>query len=568
VNDMNEFDHATLLTELRHLGREELAAQLDSLVQLLGEREFCKMTASQLVLFAKPELAIPTSLRRFAPLVRDGIECFLAGMSYPRLRRVLLSRYLLRENEEPGERLLNLAVFFPTLHKLGQILARNPHVDPQVKKWLVVLEQGNYGADPEVQVAAIRDQLARLGPLPEIEIAQQILAEASVAAVVLFCCVTPSGSRQDQGVFKILKPGVQDDLREELDILADTFSFLEDNRERYGLQEMRLTSLFREIRGDMAREIDLVAEQHYLAEAVEMYGGIAGVRIPRPAPYSTPTMTSMEYIDGRKIGEVMLSGRQRKALARLLFETVLCVPLFAEQESALFHGDPHAGNILIVAGSDRQDPQVALLDWTLAGHLSRHQRELVMALLTGIVKDDSRSLAGVIESFAIDTETSAIDRQYLAGKIKVLLSSKEYRAADPLRRSFLLLEKMTLDGIVFPSELILFRKAFFTLEGVLQDIHPGFAMGEAMEIYLARLLMRELPLRLGTSMFPVADRARIYRSLLSNKVLKELSLYQTIVIWQETMGLTSSFVGTHMKLVNDFFLYFAGSCHGCCRRSR
>lgn len=558
MNDMNEFDHATLLEKLRHSGSEELAGQFDNLVQLLGEREFCRMTASQLVLFAKPELAIPTSLHRFAPLVREGIEFFLAGMSYPRLRRVLLSRYLLRENEEPGERLLNLAVFFPTLHKLGQIIARNPHVDPEVKKWLVGLEHGDYGADPETQVAAIRTELARLGPLPEIEIAQQILAEASVAAVVLFCCLTPGGGREDQGVFKILKPGVQDDLREELDILADTFSFLEENRERYGLQEMKLTSLFREIRGDMAREIDLAAEQNHLAEAVEMYGKDAGVRIPRPAPFSTPTMTAMEYIDGRKIGEVRVTGRQRKALARLLFETVLCVPLFAEQESALFHGDPHAGNIMIVAGSDRQSPQVALLDWTLAGHLSRHQRELVMALLTGIMKDDSRSLARVIESFAIDTETTELDRQYLAGKIKGLLSSKEYRVADPLRRSFLLLEKMTLDGIVFPSELILFRKAFFTLEGVLHDIHPGFAMGEAMEIYLARLLMKELPLRLGTSMFPVADRAGNYRSLLSNKTLKELSLYQTIAVWQHTMGLASSFVETQMKLLDDFFLYFSG----------
>lgn len=566
---MNEFDHAALLAELRHLGREELAGQLDSLVQLLGEREFCRRTAFQLVLFAKPEQAIPSSLHRFVPLVRDGIEFFLAGMSYPRLRRVLLSRYLLRENEEPGERLLNLAVFFPTLHKLGQIIARNPHVDPEVKKWLVGLEHGDYGADPDTQVAAIRTELARLGPLPEIEIVPQIVGEASVAAVLPFRCHTSGRGLQDSGVFKILKPGVQDDLREELDILADTFFFLEKNREHYGLQEMKLTSLFREIRGDMAREVDLAAEQRHLAEAAEMYGEFAGVRIPRPAPaYSTPTMTAMEYIDGRKIGEVIVAGTQRKAMARQIFETVLCVPLFAEQESALFHGDPHAGNILVVQGSDREGAQVALLDWTLAGHLSRHQRELVMALLTGIMKNDSRSLAGVIESFAIDTETAEIDRQYLAERIKVLLSSKEYRAADPLRRSFLLLEKMTLDGIVFPSELILFRKAFFTLEGVLQDIHPGFAMGEAMEVYLARLLMRELPLRLGTSMFPVADRAGNYRSLLSNKALKELSLCQTIALWRHTMGLASSFVGTQMKLLDDFFLYFSGSRYWYDGRSR
>lgn len=552
---MSEFDQATLLATLRHGGGEELAARLDSLARLVGERQFCRLAAAQLVQFARPELAIPASLHRFAPLVRDGIEFFLAGMSYARLRRVLLGRYLLREDEEPGARLLNLALFFPTLHKLGQIVARNPHVDPQVKKWLVGLEQGDYGADSEVMLAAIREELARFGPLPEIEIAPRILAEASVAAVVTFRRLLPGG-RQEQGVFKILKPGIEGDLREELDILAETFSFLEENRRRYGLQEMRLTSLFAEIRGDMAREVDLTAEQENLAEAQAVYGEVPGLLIPRPAPYCTPGMTAMAYIDGRRIGDADLAGSRRRALARLLFEVALCLPLFAEQDLALFHGDPHAGNILItMAGGE---PRVALLDWTLAGHLSRHQRQLVMALLVGIMHDDSRSLAATIASLAIDSQ-GVSDRQHLAEKIKALLAAEEYRVADPLRRSFLLLEKMTLDGVVFPAELILFRKAFFTLEGVLQDISPGFAMGEAMEVYLARLLFREVPRRLGNAMFPLADRADCYTSLLASRTLKELFLYQSLAIWQDAMDLTLCFAGSEIKLLADFLRHVTGT---------
>ncbi len=558
-NEVNgdAFDHATLLATLRQASPEELAEKLDSLVQLLGERQFCRMAASHLVLFARPEIAIPKSLHRFVPLVRDGIEFFLAQMSYPRLRRVLLSRYLLREGGEPGERLLNLALFFPTLHKLGQVIARNPHIDPEVKKWLVGLEHGDYGSDPELQIVAIRDQLALLDAPPEIEIAPRIVGEASVATVLPFHCSPSAPDRQEKGVFKILKPGVQEDLLEELDILADTFAFLEENRDRYSLEEMKLTSIFREIRGDMAREVDLAAEQRHLSEAVKIYEKVPGVRIPRPMPYSTATMTAMEYIHGKKIGDIVFSPRQRKALARRIFETVLCVPLFAEQDKALFHGDPHAGNIMVLPGDDRQGFQVALLDWTLAGYMSKRLRELVMTLLLGIMKNDSRTLAGVVESLVIEPEQAGIDREYLAGKIRVLLGSPEYLSADPLRKSFLLLEKMTLDGIVFPSELILFRKAFFTLEGVLHDIHPRFAMGEAMEVYLARLLMKELPLRLSTSIFPVADRAANYRSLLSNKALKELSLYQSLALWRQSMGLASSFFGTQLKLLDDFYLYYS-----------
>lgn len=555
---MNGFDQTSLLAIFRDSTAEKLAGQLDSLVQLLGERSFCSQAARHLVLFAKPETAIPASLGRFAPLVRDGIEFFLSKISSIRLRKVLLSLFSLRDSEEPGERLLSLALRFPTLHKLGQVIARNPHLDPAVKKWLVGLEQGSYGTDPDGQVRFIRRQLEGFALAHDIVLQPHIIAEASVATVLPFSYRRPGSDRQDKGVFKVLKSGIADDLREELEVLADTFRFLEENRERYGLQEMRLSGIFQEIRGDMAREVDLAAEQEHLAEAVLVYDQVAGVRIPRPAPFSTISMTAMEYIDGQRIGDASLTRQQRRMLARLIFEAVLCVPLFAGEELALFHGDPHAGNMLVVPGSDPKSFDVALLDWTLAGHLAKKQRALVMELLLGVMKNDSRALADVIVSLAL-TADEKISREQLAERIKTLLTSKEYLACDPLKKSFLLLETMTLEGVVFPSELILFRKSFFTLEGVLHDISAGFAMGEAMELYLGRLLLQELPQRCGAWMTPAADTSEEYRTMLSNRDLQELSLHRAIALWQQAMRRNSSLFETQMRLLTDLFIYFSGS---------
>jgi ubiquinone biosynthesis protein len=565
---MIEFDRTSLLAIFRDSTAEQLAGQLDSLAQLLGERDFRRQAAHHLVLFARPETAIPASLGRFAPLVRDGIEFFLSQISSIRLRKVLVSLSSLRDSEEPGERLLRLALRFPTLHKLGQVIARNPHLDPAVKKWLVGLEQGSYGTDPYGQVRFIRRQLEDFATEYDIDLQPHILAEASVATVLPFSYRRPGSDRQGKGVFKVLKPGIADDLGEELEILADTFQFLEENRERYGLQEMKLSGIFQEIRGDMAREVDLAAEQEHLAEAVLVYDKVAGVRIPQPAPFSTAAMTSMEYIDGQRIGDASLTRQQRRVLARLIFEAVLCVPLFAGEELALFHGDPHAGNILIVPGSDPKSFDVALLDWTLAGHLAKKQRALVMELLLGVMKNDSRALVDVIESLASATEEEKISREQLALRIKALLASKEYLACDPLKKSFLLLETMTLEGVVFPSELILFRKSFFTLEGVLHDISAGFAMGEAMELYLGRLLLQELPQRCGTWMTAAADNSEEYRTLLSNRDLQDLSLHQAIALWQQAMRRNSSLFESQMRLLTDLFVYFSGSHYWYGRSSR
>ena len=117
---------------------------------------------------------------------------------------------------------------------------------------------------------------------------------------------------------------------------------------------------------------------------------------------------------------------------------------------------------------------------------------------------------------------------------------------------------MTMEGLVFPSELVLYRKSFFTLEGVLHDISPDFTMGEAMEKYLATLLLQELPVRCGIWMTPSADKPEYYRTLLSNQSLLELSLHQNITIWQQAMQRSSSIIEAQVKLSTDLFIYITG----------
>lgn len=556
---MDVFEQTTFMQAFRHSTGEQLGRQLDLLVQSMGEQSFCRKAASLLVSLARPEDAVPGSLARFVPLVRDGIELFLSLTSFPRLRGVILDLSTLRADSVPGERLLKLVLHFPTLHKLGQAIARNPHLDPELKRWLICLEQGDYGTDPNDQLRCIRTQLAGMNSRCQIMLSPHIIAEASVATV-LPCSWQHAGSRRiNKGVFKVLKPQVASHLQEELRILESVMSRLEQNREHYALQEMKLTSLFQEIRGDLAREVDLTAEQQNLQQASRTYAGVAGVRIPELAPFCTQSMTAMEYIDGVKITDMKGSKKQRQELAGLVFEAIICVPLFAKENLSLFHGDPHAGNILAVPGSAPDSFAVALLDWTLAGHLSKKQRIQIMKLLLGIMQNDSRSIARTIEGMISGADTPAkMDWEYLAETIKTLLGAEEYVDDDPLKKAFRLLEKMTMEGLVLPSELILYRKSFFIVEGVLHDLSPDFSMGNAMERYLATLLLQELPVRCGRWMTPSADKAEHYRTLLSNQSLLELSLHQSITFWQQAMQQSSSLLAAQIKLSTDVCMHFTG----------
>lgn len=554
MSELTGFNTTSLLEIFVQDGKEQMAARLDGLVRLMGKERFRQEAARQLVLLIRPEKALPRNMVGYALLVRDGLEFFFSHLSYQRLRRMLLGLAGHLAAADSGERLFRLALFCPTLHKIGQVIARNSQLDPGIKKWLVALEQGDYGTDAKGQIATILEQLAELEvPVEAIDISLQPIAEASVATVLAFCCREQDGGPA-KGVFKVLKPGIRDDMEEELQVLADTFAFLDQNKQSYGLRQLNLGWLFREIQGDMAREVDLSAEQSRLNEAARVYGPVKGVHIPLPAPFNTPIMTSMEFIDGKKIDEIDFSPQQGLQLARLLFEAVVCLPLFTRQEQALFHGDPHAGNILITPGSDGQSLEVALLDWTLAGHLSKQLRIKLMELLLGLVKNDSRTIARVILSLSVPKKGDP-NRENLIASIEARLTSKTYHACDFLKKAFLLLEAMTFEGLVFPAELILFRKAFFTLEGVLGDISSDFTMGEAMERYLAGLLVQELPRRYVNSIIAAADSPEQYQTLLSNGALQELAFYQTLGPWRQMMQMmmqqNSTFWAHQIRLLTD-----------------
>ena len=92
--------------------------------------------------------------------------------------------------------------------------------------------------------------------------------------------------------------------------------------------------------------------------------------------------------------------------------------------------------------------------------------------------------------------------------------------------SFKLLEQLSFEGFVFPADLMLFRKAVFTLEGVLYDLDPSFDMDAAIMQYITALMTGELPMRFGNLFFPLADRSENYPSLISNVELQSLVVHQ------------------------------------------
>jgi ubiquinone biosynthesis protein len=406
----------------------------------------------------------------------------------------------------------------------------------------------------------IEEELSSLPEGDSVIIISEMVAEASVAAVIPFRRNSGDSQNRIQGVFKLLRSQVTEKLEEELQALKDTAEFLEKNRERFGLHELELAELIAELAEDLRKEIDLVTEQQRMVEALELYRDDDRVHIPELLPFCTPTMTAMEFFNGLTVGELTLADTQAFELADLVCRSIICTPLFWKEDRALFHGDPHAGNILAMPGRDSEHCDIVLIDWTLAGSLSREQRTLIMRLLLGILKSDHDDVARTIMALAHNRPSRyGADISLLRSDIESHLQRTSTSADDPLVKVFRLLEHAALQGISFPSELVLYRKAFFTLEGVLNDIHPGFVISDSVERYLRDLLLKEFPLRSAAWFMPQVDDASSYRSLVSTSDLQSLLVYKTFSEWQQLSEFYANLFGVSFNLGADWFSLMAGA---------
>ncbi len=519
--------------ELQHFAQNASQAasakQLDALAAAMGDENFAQHLAREIVARSKPQGAIPEVYARYRTVVRDGIVFFLSQVSRERLIELALSQSNLDPDTDTRKRLLELAKRFATLHKMGQLIARNPNIDPAVRKWLIHLENGDYGTPRDKIASRIEHQLEITGGRAQVQILPSIVAEASVAAVVRFDWYTPSTRESVRGVFKVLKPGIRRQLREELQILEKTAAFFETHRRRYPFKDFKFLAVFQEVREMLVNEIDLAAEQTYLEEAADFFGAMDLIRIPALLPFSSDAMTAMAYLHGPKITDAELRREQRRHLAGALFEALVCKPLFGRQALSLFHGDPHAGNILAVEDPTTGRLQIGLLDWTLAGHLTRNDRVKTAQLIQAVIKKDLSSIRRAIEALAIDGSWDGPGRQQrFRQRVLDLIHSSAFDELSHMRKTFKLLEELAYEGFVFPADLMLFRKAIFTLEGVVDDLCPGFDMDAAVMRHMTALITQELPTRIGNLFFPLADRSDNYPSLISNTELQSLLVHQYI----------------------------------------
>ncbi len=537
-----------LKNDFQSKNRKEQETVLLSMLDEVDISEYREDIAKNLIRLTKLNEVVPEIYREYRPVVYDGSLFLLLRLSSSRFNKILIDQFLLGEDVPSGERLIKLAQEMPTLQKLGQVIARNRKVNREFKQWLIHLENGMLSADLNALKKKIKREIKDKISLFTIQIGDKILSEASVAAVVPFTWNDPDSGQSKKGVFKAIKPNVTRHLSEELRLWDEMAIFFEKNRANYGLKDFRFIETFQDVKEAIEKEIHLGTEQANLKKACVFYRRDHALKIPKLFPISTKNVTSMELIEGGKITEVSLTKTQRRKCSEALFRAIIGHPLFSSDINTLFHGDPHAGNIYALKMED-EDVQIVLLDWSLIGHLSRAHRISILRLSIGILLKDEKQIYESINDFSEDNLTG---NPSLSKKIKKEINQILFKNGVSedlfLEKSLHLLDRIALTGAKFPRELLIFRKAIFTLKGVLNDIDPEFVMDTYMTDFIKNLLIQELPERWAYLFLPLLDKPDYYQSMISNADILRLGNHLLIEEMKKGMDTQSTFIEINSNL--------------------
>ncbi len=458
----------------------------------------------------------PDVYKDYRPVVLDGIRFVLLSLSNRRFRELVEDQLRLPHNASPGERLMQLALNIPMLHKLGQIIARNKNIDIEFRKWLIHLENGIKGTDIESLKLIIDKELSDVIFRSGISIGNTLISEASVAAVLPFTFNDTVAGETGNGVLKIIKPYIPVFINEELNILDELALFFDKNRERYFLKDFRFLETIGDIKYALEREINLKVEQANLKNACSFYKADSHVKIPASYDFSTTNITAMEFIPGEKITDFPLTDKEKRLCAEIVFRTMFCHPLFSTEDSTLFHGDPHSGNIFAFR-KDNENIGVAFIDWSLAGVLSIEQRRRIISMIHGLLCDDKEGIFRAIDMLVQnDFKRDSIFKFTVMEEIERLPWNCGDNRLLIINRALCLLDRLAVRGVKFPRDLLLYRKALFTVKGVIQEVYPPFDMEAYMMKYLVDLITKEMPLRSMYMFSPQMDRPYNYKSLMSN----------------------------------------------------
>jgi ubiquinone biosynthesis protein len=425
-----------------------------------------------------------TRFRRYGQiadvLIKYGFGIVITDL-FPGIQRIRLRWRSPDERRSIYERIrLAIEELGPTFVKFGQIMSTREELlpPPLIEELRKLQDQVR-----PVPFSEIRPVL--LERCPQITewfsmIEEEPVASASLAQV--HRAILRDGTRV---AMKIQRPGIEELIETDLAILASLAARLESV-----IPESRIynpVGMVQDFAAQIRKELDFIRDGRNAERLAANFAGVEGIRFPKIYwDYSSRHVLVMEFIDGVRVDDIeairtmhvdpaVIAKRGFRAYLKQIFQ------------DGFFHGDPHAGNLLVTPKGD-----IVFLDFGVVGVLRPEKRYLFIRLLYGIINSDVDLVLNALERLGVTIREE--DREALRDEVYVaLLDAKGIVIGQYSFHGMVtsLTEILRRHQLRVPVNLMLMLKVIVMILDYGAKLDPKFSFNENTEPFLDDLLRTE-----------------------------------------------------------------------------
>jgi ubiquinone biosynthesis protein len=357
-----------------------------------------------------------------------------------------------------------------TFVKLGQILSTRTDILPRdFIRELSKLQDSLKPIDYSVIRELIKTELGK--PVEEIfaSLDPSALGVASIGQV-------HAGTLKDgrEVVTKVRKPGVYEQVNEDLEILRQLAGIAQERWENGG--QYHLVDIVEEVAEALMAEMDYTMEGHNCEYFAQFFKDDHSIHIPKVLwEYTTTRAITLERIHGVRIMDIELwdKGGNRKKMAERAFNIWARMVFYAD----IFHADPHPGNLLV-----EEDGRLGLLDFGMIGIMDDEVREALATTVLAILNRDVDLLIdSLIEMGAVSHANS---RENLRKGLKHVMSHfRQLSMSQTQINSGLgeLLSVIRQNNVKLPANTFLLLKTMGMAQSLGRVLDPEFDVLRILE---------------------------------------------------------------------------------------
>jgi len=217
-------------------------------------------------------------------------------------------------------------------------------------------------------------------------------------------------------------------------------------------------------------ELDFRLEALNMVELSAVFedAGLGWCGFPRPIPgLVTERVLVMELVKGvpyAQAADEYGTALEGERLLRLAIQGVLEATLMY----GLFHGDLHAGNVLIEDGD-----RFSLVDFGICARVTAEERVALIRFMLAFASLDPGGMLGALEPFEV--MGPAVDQAALIAELQVEIDALPMDLSYDILGSVLggVMRVLAAHGVQLPKEVVLFFKNLLYLGGFSAAVAPG-----------------------------------------------------------------------------------------------